>query len=98
LVHGYLPFEDENDQNLYRKIKNACFTFKEEVSAEVKDLIRRILQPNPGIRYNIDSVMEHPWYFNYSGKLESGIIVNQQTIPIDDDIVRFCIKKYKLNE
>lgn len=53
LICGYLPFEDPNTANLYKKILNGDFTIPKIASDDAKDMIRCILQTNPEIRYRV---------------------------------------------
>jgi 5'-AMP-activated protein kinase catalytic alpha subunit len=43
LICGYLPFEDPNTSNLYKKILSGDYTIPKTPSDEAKDLIRNIL-------------------------------------------------------
>jgi 5'-AMP-activated protein kinase, catalytic alpha subunit len=43
LICGYLPFEDPNTANLYKKILNGDFTIPKIASDDAKDMIRSIL-------------------------------------------------------
>ena len=51
LVSGYLPFQGENSNIVFEKIKKGEFHFKQkefdEVSGECKDLIKQLLVINP---------------------------------------------------
>lgn len=53
LICGYLPFEDPNTANLYKKILNGDFTIPKIASDDAKDMIRCILQTKPEIRYRV---------------------------------------------
>ena len=53
LICGYLPFEDPNTSNLYKKILSADFTTPNYVSDEANDLLRRILNTDPQKRLTI---------------------------------------------
>ena len=61
LVCGYLPFEDPNTSNLYRKILSGEYKTPKWISPEVKDLIRKILETKPERRLTIAKIREHPW-------------------------------------
>ncbi|CEG41704.1 camk camkl ampk protein kinase [Plasmopara halstedii] len=61
MVCGYLPFEDSNTNMLYKKILNANYTMPTFLSANVQDLIRRILETDPEKRYTVDNIRQHPW-------------------------------------
>ena len=47
MVAGYLPFEDENTNMLYRKILAADYEMPKFFTPRVADLVRRILNTNP---------------------------------------------------
>ena len=47
LVCGFLPFEDPDTTELYRKILKGTFQMPEFLSTEVKDLIAKILVNDP---------------------------------------------------
>lgn len=61
LMAGYLPFDEENISDLFRKIQNAEYTMPRWFSKEGSDLVRCILNPDPEKRYTIPMIKEHPW-------------------------------------
>jgi len=61
MVCGHLPFENTNTSCLYRKILSGDFILPEHLSAEVKDLIRNILNTDPRTRYSMEEIEEHSW-------------------------------------
>ena len=65
LLGGYPPFHDDNQRNLFKKIKKADFEFHPEnwssVSEEAKDLIKRLLTLNPEQRLTVDEALHHSW-------------------------------------
>ena len=62
LLAGYLPFEDPNTSNLYKKILSADFEMPNNISNEAQDLITRILTMDPEKRITISSIKLHPWF------------------------------------
>ncbi|DAZ95662.1 TPA: hypothetical protein N0F65_002459 [Lagenidium giganteum] len=62
MVCGYLPFEDSNTNQLYRKILNADYKMPPFLSHNVQDLIRRVLETSPEKRYTMDHIRQHPWF------------------------------------
>lgn len=84
LICGYLPFEDPNTSNLYKKILSADFQTPNYVSDEAKDLFRRILNTDPEKRYTIDQIREHPWFKLVPCEANfKGIQVGVDPVPID---------------
>jgi serine/threonine protein kinase len=62
MVSGTLPFQAANDFDIYQLIKKAQFRpIKGNVSDECKDLISKILDPDPTTRPSVDQLLLHPW-------------------------------------
>jgi len=68
MLSGYLPFDDDpanpdgdNINLLYRYIVNTPLTFPEYLSIEARDLLSRMLVPDPLSRCDLESIMGHPW-------------------------------------
>jgi 5'-AMP-activated protein kinase catalytic alpha subunit len=52
MIAGYLPFEDKNTSKLYKKIMAGKFEMPTFISLDAQDLLSRILNTDPEIRYN----------------------------------------------
>ncbi len=73
MLSGYLPFDDDpanpdgnNINLLYRYIVNTPLTFPSYISAEAKDLLSKMLVPDPLNRCDLQAVMAHPWLRLYT--------------------------------
>ncbi|XP_027330506.1 CBL-interacting serine/threonine-protein kinase 3-like isoform X5 [Abrus precatorius] len=65
LVAGYLPFDDPNLMNLYKKISAAEFTCPPWLSFSARKLISRILDPDPTTEHHVtEKKEEHPTAMN----------------------------------
>ena len=62
LLAGYLPFEDPNTSNLYKKILSADFEMPNFLSPEAQDIISRILTTDPEKRITIPQIQQHAWF------------------------------------
>ncbi|XP_010522895.1 PREDICTED: CBL-interacting serine/threonine-protein kinase 9 [Tarenaya hassleriana] len=62
LMAGYLPFDDPNLMNLYRRICKADFACPPWFSSAARKLIGRILDPNPLTRIRIAEILEDEWF------------------------------------
>ncbi|CAH9069235.1 unnamed protein product [Cuscuta epithymum] len=62
LLAGYLPFQDSNLMEMYRKIKKAEFKYPTFFSSDVRKLISKLLDPNPKTRITIAKIMENSWF------------------------------------
>ncbi|KAL7558895.1 hypothetical protein ACA910_019430 [Epithemia clementina (nom. ined.)] len=65
LLGGYPPFIEQNQRDLFRKIRKGQYEFHEEywgqVSKEAKDLISTLLTVNPSSRLTADQALNHTW-------------------------------------
>ncbi|TYH69851.1 hypothetical protein ES332_D05G080200v1 [Gossypium tomentosum] len=62
LLAGYLPFDDSNLMNLYKKISAAEFTCPPWLSFSAMKLITQILDPNPMTRITIPEILKDEWF------------------------------------
>ncbi|BFZ65242.1 hypothetical protein YB2330_006405 [Saitoella coloradoensis] len=77
MLAGYLPFDDdpanpegENINFLYRYIVSTPLTFPEYVTPVARDLLRKILVPDPRKRVTLRQVAEHQWLEKQKATLE----------------------------
>ncbi|KAJ7966261.1 Non-specific serine/threonine protein kinase [Quillaja saponaria] len=62
LLAGFLPFQDENLMNMYRKVFKAEFEFPPWLSSESRRLISKLLVADPEKRITIPGIMRVPWF------------------------------------
>uniref|UniRef100_A0A5B7A278 non-specific serine/threonine protein kinase n=1 Tax=Davidia involucrata TaxID=16924 RepID=A0A5B7A278_DAVIN len=62
LLAGYLPFQDSNLMEMYRKIGKADFKCPNWFPPEVRRLLSKLLDPNPNTRISIAKIMENSWF------------------------------------
>jgi serine/threonine protein kinase len=66
LLCGYPPFSDQNQSELFRKIRMSNWKFRgdewENVSDEAKDLIRGLLVANPIQRLTASQALQSSWF------------------------------------
>jgi len=72
MLAGYLPFDDDpanpegdNINLLYKYITSTALTFPEYVTPHARDLLRRILVPDPRKRADLFEVARHSWLTEY---------------------------------
>jgi serine/threonine protein kinase len=65
LLCGYPPFYGKNEKELFEKILSRKFEFHDrfwgKISAEAKDLINTLIEPNPLKRLTSKQALQHPW-------------------------------------
>lgn len=88
MVCGFLPFEDTNNDVLYRKITEGKFTIPQFLSDGVKDLLRHILTVDPEKRFKILDIKSHPWFGIVNPpKYFEGLMINYHIMPIEEKII-----------
>jgi len=65
LLGGYPPFIENNQRELFRKIRKGQYEYHEEywgqVSGDAKDMISGLLTVNPNKRMTADSSLKNKW-------------------------------------
>ena len=61
MVSGHFPFQGQNNQDLCRKIIKGKFECASFMSAECRDLVRKMLQVDPVKRISLPDCMQHAW-------------------------------------
>lgn len=97
MLAGFLPFEDKNTNELYRKILTCEYEFPEWISPAARDLIFRILNLNPEKRLSIVEIRNHPWFRQVFTLNSLGILVGFTQIPVNMDVVRM-LSVYKIDQ
>jgi len=86
MICGYLPFEDDNTNILYKKILKGAFELPDFLSKNAKDILKKILNTDPATRYTIEDIRKHPWIsitpIRQVDKCE-GIVVGYNSIPVN---------------
>ena len=101
MLTGKLPFEDDDNVNLYKKIITGQYALPEHLSRNAKDLLRKMLQTNPRKRITLNEIRSHPWFniVPHIDNVHGGINVKTHVLPIDEDIVDKMEKyEYDKNE
>uniref|UniRef100_A0ACD5Z7A8 Uncharacterized protein n=1 Tax=Avena sativa TaxID=4498 RepID=A0ACD5Z7A8_AVESA len=62
MVAGFLPFHDTNLIEMYRKISKAEYRCPRPFSVELKDLLYKILDPDPSTRASVSRIKRSAWY------------------------------------
>ena len=73
LLGGYPPFIEQNQRDLFRKIRKGQYEFHEEywgqVSSDAKDLISSLLTVSPARRLGADESLANRWITGDDAKL-----------------------------
>ncbi|KAK6348752.1 hypothetical protein TWF730_009525 [Orbilia blumenaviensis] len=66
-----LPFDDPDTSTILNRIVYAEYKMPKSISPEAADLIKRMLDPDPGRRIKLKSVFEHPFMTKYQDRIPS---------------------------
>lgn len=72
MLAGYLPFDEQDQMQLLRKIKNGTYTMAPHFSADAADLISRILVVDPRKRYTMSDIKIHAFFTRTIFRLPAG--------------------------
>ena len=99
MLCGYLPFEDSDNEKLYKKITDGKFKTPNFLSESAKDILHKILNVDPKTRITIPQMKKHPWFNLINPKLNmsEGLLLNKVIVPIDENIVYKMVHEYKFN-
>ena len=71
MLCGYLPFEDQDNEILFKKILSCNAEFPEDLSNDAIDLMKKIMVTDPQKRITIPEIKKHPFYLKGKKKFES---------------------------
>ena len=77
MLCGYLPFDHKDNDKLFKKILQCKINYPKNLSNDSKDLIKKILVPNPRKRISIPEIKEHPFYLKGKEIFENNFSVLQ---------------------
>jgi 5'-AMP-activated protein kinase catalytic alpha subunit len=107
MVCGYLPFEDPNTSQLYKKIMAGHYKCARWVSPDAQDLLKRVLNVSPEARFTLDRIRSHPWFMKYAvytlpktlstGEIYENILKSLPKLGLDIDYTRDSLTAGKYN-
>ena len=106
MICGYLPFEDFDNNILFKKIREGKFKIPTHVSENAKDLIKNILIVNPKKRYTIEQIKRHKWFrlcldneeYRNKKSLYEGLLLQNYIIPLDENIISKMNQEYDIDK
>lgn len=87
MICGHLPFDDQNNDVLYKKITEGKYIIPNFLSEYSKDLIRKVLTTDPNKRYTIQQIRNHPWFTQIPPIINEGLFIHLHHIPVDERIL-----------
>ena len=92
LIIGKTPFESNNENTTYKKIKMMEYTFPEDtnISEAAKNLISQILVCDPNKRPKLDQILEHDFFIQESS-IQKSFQVSKISIRFKTKYARYTI-------
>lgn len=90
LLAGYLPFQDSNLMEMYRKIGKAAYKCPNWFPPEVRRLLSKMLDPNPNTRVSIAKIKESSWLRKVLNKHIKAEKESEDVTPSDTDASGPC--------
>jgi serine/threonine protein kinase len=94
MLCGFLPFDDDptnpdsdNINQLYRYIMSTHVIFPSHVTADARDLLQKMLVPDPAKRCSVKDIMNHPWLVEYTDVLaEDTAKLESKSVAVTDSV------------
>ncbi|KAE7995857.1 hypothetical protein FH972_000622 [Carpinus fangiana] len=84
LLAGFLPFQETNLVEMYRKISKGEFRCPHWFPQDVRKLLSRILDPNPSTRMDVSKLQENTWFKKGFKKIEA--LQPPPKVAVDDEV------------
>ena len=106
MVCGYLPYEEETNEKLYRKIYSTKLEIPDRISSQCKDLLNKLLVVNPRKRPSLEAIKNHKflnygviWYKEHFSKIMKKYDLKKENINMDilDNMNQYGIDDSKEN-
>ena len=97
MLCGYLPFDDKNNDGLFKKILEGKIDYPDPVEDDIDlsenalDLINKILTANPKKRIGIEDILKHP--FMEYGKKEYYKVIKPDNFEQEELIVNYMVNE-----
>ena len=85
MIAGFLPFEDPNTSQLYKKIIAGEYRVPRFLSTDARECLEKILDTNPETRFGIPELRMTKWCLQSNINHDPGIIVGTNLIPINEE-------------
>ncbi|XP_022255564.1 serine/threonine-protein kinase BRSK2-like isoform X2 [Limulus polyphemus] len=91
LIVGSLPFDDKNLRVLLEKVKRGMFQIPDFVPQECRELLKGMIEVDPGKRMTLSEVLKHPWISEESRSLSKPKpsitdTISMYVIPAEEDM------------
>jgi serine/threonine protein kinase len=92
MLCGFLPFDDPNTSNLYKKIVKGEFLLPKFLSESASSLISGILNVDPLERFSIEAIKAHKWFNLVNFEPKTGIFIGEMREVVDEQVIEMTAK------
>ena len=85
MLCGFLPFDHKDNDKLFLKILECKIQYPKSLSKMAKDLLKKILVPDPNKRITIPEIKKHPFYLKGKEIFESNFTIYQVSRDVSTD-------------
>ena len=85
MLCGFLPFDHKDNDKLFLKILECKIQYPKSLSKMAKDLLKKILVPDPNKRISIPEIKKHPFYLKGKEIFESNFTIYQVSRDVSTD-------------
>ena len=97
MLCGYLPFENKDNDILFKKILKCKINLPDYLSEDSKDLILKILVKDPNKRLSIEQIKNHPFYLKGKYIFNNNFEIEQINFKYIDCNEKKEFKEYEKN-
>lgn len=80
MLYGTVPFRAQNMHDLHDMIVKAKYSLKSDISDTARDLMKKILEPDPRKRLTIPEIFAHHWFVDLKNDLEMFTDIEKEKI------------------
>jgi len=93
LLCGFLPFDDDDTQRLYKLIQRGTYEIPSWLSKESEELLGQMLKHKPEHRITIQQLRRHPWVLAGTTLTEVDVHANFHAV-LDQEVIAEMAKFY----
>lgn len=97
MLCGFLPFEDQNTSELYKKIVSSPLKLPDHLSENSKNILNGMLEKNPENRLTIPEIRKHLFcVLNSNQPILKGVKVDKKEILVDPMILSMLTEYFQI--
>lgn len=96
MLYGTVPFRAQSMGDLHDMIVKAKYSLKSDISEPARDLIKKVLEPDPRKRLTIPEILKHAWFDDLKSDLE--MFTEQEKEKIKQEFSYNDVKQNQIND